>query len=79
MLREENWNIAKEVLHLVWAYGQPGNLFRKHDLQAWSGQKLYESFFRLDADYKGFEVSTSSDNLCCLSFILYNFTHLRTR
>jgi hypothetical protein len=79
MLREENWNIVKEVIHLVWAYGQPGNLLRKHDLQACSGQKLYESFFRLDPDYKGFEVTTACYNLCCVSLFLYNFTPHRSR
>jgi hypothetical protein len=56
MLREENWNVVKEVLHLVCAYGQQGNPFRKNDVLAWNGHKLYASFFHLDPDYKGFEV-----------------------
>jgi hypothetical protein len=50
------WNIGKEIVHLLWAYGAEGHHLRKCDLKQWNGTKMYHSFFRLDADAKGFQV-----------------------
>ena len=50
------WNIGKEIVHLLWAYGVEGHPLQKCDLKQWDGTKMYHSFFRLDADAKGFQV-----------------------
>ena len=55
-LRDPEWNIVKEVLHIVWAYGQKGHALEKKNTEAWNGMKMYQSFFRLDADEKDFQV-----------------------
>ena len=52
----EDWNIAQEIVHLLWAYGQNGHRLRKSDLQKWDGNKFFMTFWRLDEDAKGFQV-----------------------
>ena len=66
-----DWNIAQEIVHLLWAYAQDGHALRKCDLQKWDGHKLYMTFFRLDEDAKGFQVFFDYVIPCCApSFIL---------
>ena len=61
----DTWNIGREIIHLLWAYGQKGHSLKKSDLDKWDGGKMYQSFFRLDEDAKGFQVIF---NFCCTSY-----------
>jgi hypothetical protein len=53
---QNSWNIVREIVHLLWAYGQEGHALQKSDLKKWNGSTFYNSFFRLDEDAKGFQV-----------------------
>jgi hypothetical protein len=64
-LGAEHWNIVKETVHLVWAYGQKDSPLAKNNVQEWNGMKMYQSFFRLDEDEKGFQVVA----LVCFVFL----------
>ena len=64
-LGAEHWNIVKETVHLVWAYGQTGHQLEKRDLQGWNGTTMYQSFFRLDEKDKDFQVVV----LSCFVFL----------
>jgi hypothetical protein len=55
-LGAEHWNIVKETVHLVWAYGQKGHPLEKKNLQGWNGTKMYQTFYQLDTDDKDFQV-----------------------
>jgi hypothetical protein len=59
-----SWNIAQEIIHLLWSYGQDGHPLRKSDLNKWDGKKFYMSFFRLDEDAKGFQVIRNFVTIC---------------
>jgi len=47
---------VREIVHLLWAYGQEGHALQKSDLKKWNGSTFYKSFFRLDEEAKGFQV-----------------------
>ena len=55
-LGAEHWNIVKETVHLVWAYGQKDHPLAKKNLQGWNGTKMYQTFYQLDPDDKDFQV-----------------------
>jgi len=64
-LGAEHWNIVKETVHLVWAYGRKDHPLEKKTLQAWNGTRMYQSFFRADPDDKDFQVIA----LLCFVFL----------
>jgi hypothetical protein len=47
---------VREIVHLLWAYGQDSHALRKSDLKYWDGTAFYNSFFKLDPEAKGFQV-----------------------
>jgi hypothetical protein len=64
-LGAEHWNIVKETVHLVWAYGRKDHPLEKKTLQAWNGTRMYQSFFRADENDKDFQVAA----LFCFVFL----------
>jgi hypothetical protein len=69
---DDSWNIAREIVHLLWAYGQDSHSLRKSDLKYWNGTAFYNSFFKLDPDAKGFQVGSFS-RLPCLILVTTRF------
>ena len=67
---DDSWNIAREIVHLLWAYGQDSHSLRKSDLKYWNGTAFYNSFFKLDPEAKGFQVGLFLVNHALLWLLL---------
>ncbi len=44
---QNSWNIVREIVHLLWSYGQEGHSLQKSDLKKWNGSTFYKVFLGL--------------------------------